>query len=542
MSIRHGIFTAVTLLACYGMPLRAQTQKLTDYGKQAWAESVTPVHPGIPGKSPFWNGSAHQFIYAPAFEYKEVKGATKYCYTLISEADGKSYRFENKVPYAPLSKVWADVPVGYFQLSVAGLSSKGDSIGLAGKGRYYRAAPFNGVYHSPVLPYDSSARLALNRLMHKDYVAYWLEQNVPDPSYVNYRYPAKIYSALVVGAITHARLNAGTPDEKRSSGLARIIADFMLSIRFKEGTPWAYFVPTYYGPRAENATKQHLKPINHFSTMGVDAGYAFLDLYDFTGDEKYFEAARRIAQTYLKTQLSNGSWYQFVNHQTGAPTAKNIVIPTAMINYFDRLRRDYNVQGLENSTQKALNWIMNNPVKTFDWQGQFEDIYVRPPYKNLSREQACDLAVYLFRNKKDLKLAEELVRFSEDQFILWEQPLTIAYQEYRPGGRSENWITPSVQEQYVFFMPVGRSAGVMMETFWEAYKATGKELYLAKAKSLANSFTVVQNAHNGDYPTFFTKYPMNLWLNSTVYPAKLLMMLNDDLSKLEAKRIKAPLK
>jgi len=267
--------------------------------------------------------------------------------------------------------------------------------------------------------------------------------------------------------------------------------------------------------------------------MGVDAGNAFLDLYDYSGDEKYLEAAKKIADTYLKRQLDNGSWYQFVNHETGEPTAENIVIPTSVINYFDRLRTNYGVKGLEMSISKTLDWIMNNPVKTFNWQGQFEDVKALPPYQNLSREQACDLAVYLFRNEKDIKLAEELLRFSEDQFVIWEQPKKIAYQQPRPGGKSENWITPSVQEQYVFWMPVGRAAGIMMETYWEAYTATKKEIYLAKAKSIANAFTLVQKAHDGDYPTFFTQYPMNKWLNSTVYPAKLMMKLEKNLQQLK---------
>jgi maltose/maltodextrin transport system substrate-binding protein len=516
----------------------AQAIDTTRFGKQAWAESVIPIHPGIPGKTAFWNANAHQFIYAPAFDYHTVDKATAYRFTLVSETNDQAYRFESKVPYAPLSRIWASVPIGYFHLSVAGISSQGDSVGLAGGGRYYRAAPFNGVYHEPALPYDSSARLALDRLMHADYVNYWLEHKTPKWDYINYSYPAKIYSALVIGAITHAKLKAGTEEAKRSTEIARTVADYMLSIRFKEGTPWEYFVPTYYGPRSEKAKKEHLRPINSFSIMGVDAGNAFLDLYDFTGDQKYFEAARHIAQTYLKNQLANGSWYQFVNHETGEPTAKNIVIPTSIINYFDRLQRDYKVQGLEAATQKALAWIMNNPVKTFDWQGQFEDIAARPPYGNLSREQACDLAMYLFRNKKNEDLAEELVRFSEDQFVIWEQPVKIAFQDPKPGGRSENWITPSVQEQYVFWMPVGRSAGVMMQTFLEAYKTTGKTIYLAKAQSIANSFTLAQQAHNGDYPTYFTKYPLNLWLNSTVYPAKLLMNYNELLEKKETYSIK----
>ena len=405
---------AATVFASCHPPAQTQTTKNSDYGKIAWAESAKPIRPGIPGQTPFWNTHAHQFIYAPAFNYKTVEGASLYRYNLSSETNGKLYKFTSKVPYDALSEIWTDVPVGYFNLTVAGLSASGDSIGLAGKGRYYRASPFNGIYHEPVLPYDSSARKALDKLMHEDYVNYWLEHKTPKWDYINYSYPAKIYSALVIGAITHAKLKAGTAEAERSAKIARIVADYMLSIRFKEGTPWEFFVPTYYGPRSEKATKQHLRPINNFSIMGVDAGNAFLELYDFTGDKKYFEAAQRIAQTYLKNQLPDGSWYQFVNHQTGEPTAENIVIPTSVIKYFDRLRTNYQVTGLDNASAKALQWIMENPVKTFDWQGQFEDIAARAPYRNLSREQACDLAMYLFRNKTNLELAEELVRFSED--------------------------------------------------------------------------------------------------------------------------------
>ncbi len=501
------------------------------FGEIALKESVVPIHPGEPGKTPFWNMHAHQFIYAPAFDYKMVDKATKYRYKIVSLNNASQYTFESKIPYAALSPVWASVPVGYFNLEVTGLSEKGDSLGVAGKGKYYRAATFNGPYYEPVMAYDKSARIALDNLLKKDYVEYWLKHKEPDPSYVNYRYPSKIYGALVIGAITHAQLKPGTADAKRSKELAIILADYMLSIRFKEGTPWEYHVPTYYGERSVNPPKPHLHISNHFTVMGVDAGNAFLDLYDFTGDKKYFEAAKRIADTYLKNQLDNGSWYQFVKHETGKPTAENITIPTSIINYFDRLRNDYKVGGLENSTARAFKWIMENPVKTWDWQGQFEDVFARPPYVNLSREQACDLAIYLFKNKKDFKLAEELIRFAEDQFVIWEKPVNIAYQEPRPGGNSKNWITPSVQEQYVFWMPIGRAAGIMVETFWQAYVATKKEIYLAKAKSIANTFTKVQKENNGDYPTFFTKYPMNLWLNSTVYPAKVLMTLENNLNK-----------
>lgn len=534
MEKRLFLYRLLLILAgtVYSLDFFAQTQSLTKFGQVSWAESVNPIHPGIPGEVPFWNNHAKRFIYAPAFDYKLVSGAVKYEYMLLSLADSSVYKFENKIPYAPLSPIWASVPVGSFQLTVTGISQKGERLGIAGKGRYYRAAPFNGPYHEPVMPYDESAKLALDNLLNKNYVEYWLKNGTQDPKYRNYHYPAKIWSALIVGAVTSARLKPNTPDAVRSIKLARIVADKMIDISYRKGTAWEFFAPTYYG-KFNIKQKPHMDPANNFTIMGADAGHAYLDLYDYTKDKKYFEAARRIADTYIKNQMEDGSWYQFVNFETGKPVAPNIVIPTAVINYFDRLKRDYKVTGLEESGAAALKWIMENPVKTFNWQGQFEDIAAREPYRNHSREQACDLAVYLFKNRTNLELAEELVRFAEDQFVIWEkpEPFIVGNRSEQSGYYSLNWITPSVQEQYVFWMPVGRAAGIMADAYWEAYQATKKEIYLAKAKSIANAFTLTQKANNGDYPTFFTKYPMNLWLNSTVYPAKILMELNNNLKE-----------
>lgn len=536
-------FTLIAFIIAILTPSTTQKVKaesgLTKYGTIAKAESLIPLRPGIPGKRDFWNGSAHQFIYTPAFDYQPVAGAAKYLYKIICE-DKTTHNFNNKVPYAALSEAWKTMPTGLFELQVIALNKSGDSIGLAGSGKYYKAAFFNGPYHQPVMPYDKSAEIALNNLLHKDYVEYWITHKEPDPDYQYYRYPAKIFSALIVGAVTHARLKPNTPDAERSIQLARIVADYLIGISFKEGSAWEFFPPTYYGPRIKNNPGSHMNLTTNFTIMGADAGNAYLDLYDYTGEVKYLDAAKRIAATYLKNQMKNGSWFLFVNYETGATLAENIVIPTAPVNYFIRLKKDYKVEGLEQMTEKAMNWIMENPVKTFNWQGQFEDVKAFEPYKRQSREQACDMAVYLFNNKGNIALAEELVRFAEDQFVIWEKPLPIIVgnndkKNEQSGWNSKYWITPSVQEQYGFFMPVNRTAAIMIETYWAAYTATKKEIYLAKATSIANAITLVQKEHDGDYPTMFTKYKMNFWLNSVVYPAKTMMKLEKNLQQLKNK-------
>lgn len=534
-------FLATAVYSCKPAEKKDAASQASGAGKESFGaialrESTVPIRPGVPGQTPFWNVAAKRFIYAPAFDFKAVPQAASYRFELVSEADGSRHQFESKVPHAPLSPIWAAVPVGYFKITATGLSASGSVLSQAGEGRYYRAAPFNGVYHQPVLPYDKSAMTALEKLMHKDFIEYWLTHKVPDPKYTLYRYPTKIYSALIIGALTYGKLKPA--EAERSEKLARAIADFLISTSLPQGNPYQYFPLSYYG--YEDHFKKHNKKINTNSIMTIipaDAGNAYLDLYDVTKDKKYLEAAKRIADTYTKTQMENGSWYLFVDRESGKPTAANIAIPTSTINYFDRLSKNYGVKGLAPSTQKALSFIMNNPVKTFDWHGQFEDIYERPPYHNLSREQACDLAIYLLRNSKEntgnISLAEELIRFSEDQFVIWEKPRPdLVIGKEGQGAMSKNWITPSVQEQYVYWMPVGRAAGIMVTTFWEAYQVTKNEMYLAKAKSIANTFTVVQNLHDGDYPTYFTAHKMNYWLNSNVYPAKVLMDLENNIKKL----------
>ena len=60
----------------------------------------------------------------------------------------------------------------------------------------------------------------------------------------------------------------------------------------------------------------------------------------------------------------------------------------------------------------------------------------------------------------------------------------------------------------------------------------GKKSIWPKRISIANNFTRVQQLHDGDYPTMFTKYPMNFWINNSIYPAKVMMTLQDNLKNI----------
>ena len=544
-------FGVVTLYAAPAPEPKAAAPATGPFAAEELQRSTVPLRPGLPGTIPFWNTFAKRFIFAPAFDYRAVQGAVRYSYEIVSHRDWSKYSFESDVPHAPLTPVWAGLPVGTFDLQVIGLSAEGRRLGLAGEGRYFRAATFNGPYHEPVLPYDQSARVALDRAMAKDYVQHWQTHQQPDPKYDLYRYAAKMFGSIVVGAVAHARLHAGEPEAARSTELARIVADYLIGISFPAGRVLEYFPPTYHGPELAKRPKSHQQPHNYMTIVAADTGHAYLDLYDLTKEAKYLEAAKRIARTYVKTQLPLGSWHLYVNNQTGEPTAHQISIPTSTINYLERLKQEHGMEGLDATMDRAFDWIMKNPVRTFDWLAQYEDVDMNrfAPYERMSREQACDLAIYLFRKYPDrhdfMELADDLIRFAEDQFITWEQMEDLVVNAQRgilrpppeigqtgPGGYSKNWMTPLVHEQYGFWMPSARNTGLMIETYWYAYAATKRAVYLAKAKSIANNFTRVQQAHGGDYPTFFTKHPMPFWINNSIYPAKVMMDFHAKVAKL----------
>ncbi|MBO7741291.1 MAG: hypothetical protein J6S21_01935, partial [Victivallales bacterium] len=82
--------------------------------------------------------------------------------------------------------------------------------------------------------------------------------------------------------------------------------------------------------------------------------------------------------------------------------------------------------------------------------------------------------------------------------------------------------------QYNCYWPVNASLAAVIDLWLTAYQATGKELYLEKARALADSLVREQRA-DGSIPTWFFSTDLPDWLNCTVRTANSLLNIDSAL-------------
>jgi maltose/maltodextrin transport system substrate-binding protein len=222
-----------------------------------------------------------------------------------------------------------------------------------------------------------------------------------------------------------------------------------------------------------------------------------------------------IAHTYAKLQGADGTWALKVREKHGSPVRANRLVPGRYIlGLFDSLVPCD--AALAPTRDRAFAYVLDGPMKTWNWDGQFEDMDPMPPYQNLQKGVAVDTALRLFKMGRNAE-ALEIVDWCEDQFTVWSDP--IHHMDW------QHWKTPTALEQYDYYTPIDASMGDMIGAFAAAYRATGDALYLEKARALADNITRNQRA-DGTIPTYFDSRGGSDWVNCMVYVADRLEYLS----------------
>ena len=472
-------------------------------------ELTHEIRPGGVGGQGFWNGNAQMFMYPPSFAFGKVKGAVRYRFQIMDDQQ-YAHTFEADASTASLKPVWEFVPRGLVAVFCFGIDGDSKVCGLAGQRRFWKKAPYEpGVYPRAKRSYAEAQKMLCEYILNMPEVAGMEKNGRPDLSQKSNftSYPSKMQSALIRAMLSLAVI---APEKRaRALNIAQIAADYLIEKSQRAGTPLEYFTPTYEGDGQLSGTYMGM----HMLIYPADAGAAFVGLYKATGEARYLDAARRIAATYIRLQGEDGTWFLKMYEKDGKPVSRNRLVPTSVINFMESLFEATGEAEYRASADRAFAFIDDGPLRTWNWEGQFEDI--RPSesrYQNLTKHNACDTAIYMLKrfpgDKRRLAQAREIARYAEDQFVVWRQPCRADRAGYKRVQTYpyETWMTPVALEQYSCYAPIDGSVAKLIRTWLALWEAERNPLDLAKARTLGDA-TVNMQEPSGRVRTYWVPEP-----------------------------------
>ena len=489
-------------------------------------------------EEPFWNVNAEWFMFAPAFDFPDVTGARAYRFRVLDDRQVE-HVFTNASAKASLAPVWKELPTGFFTCLCEGLDAQGFSVGLGASRRGWKLASFEkGAYPPAARPYDQAATKVYDYLFGLDHVRYFREHGDPDPKYRLNCYPTKMHAALIRAMVGYAKLDPSHRDE--ALGLARKLADYLIKISEPAGAPLEFFPPTY---ETRPEFKQFTAETYEGQTMllyPAAAGRSYLRLAAATGDTLYRKAAERIGDTYLKLQGADGTWPLKLYLKDGRPVSANRLSPTGVAEFLEDLFAATGKAAYREAADRAMAFVERGPMRDYNWEGQFEDVRPTAKYVNLTKHPAAEACIYLTRRYPDdtnrLAQCRGVMRFCEDQFVLWERPCRADGTGIRTGKpgfapcnrlcQYQKWyLFPSVTEQYFWNIPIDASSAKMIRAFIAMWKVGHDPKDLDKARALGDALTRAQ-LDSGRIPTHFDetnlKDPQQDWINCMIAAAEAL--------------------
>lgn len=163
----------------------------------------------------------------------------------------------------------------------------------------------------------------------------------------------------------------------------------------------------------------------------AQAGRAYIDFYETTGEKKYLEIGGRIADVlagkFRPGDDSHSPWPFRVNVQEGINIEEYSAHMIPAVKLFDELIR-LGQDGFRGVRDKVWEWIEKYPLRNNLWKGQFEDIRLDPDNENRDQVSPLETARYLLENRERHPAWKETVRALIDwvREVLGAQPFFTA--------------------------------------------------------------------------------------------------------------------
>lgn len=145
---------------------------------------------------------------------------------------------------------------------------------------------------------------------------------------------------------------------------------------------------------------------------------AYLQLYEATGETRFFKAAEAIGNTLRQRQRTDGRWPFRVDPKTEVVIEEYTSSVIYAVMLFERLNALNKNEYYRVSRDRAWNWLLNGPIKTKEFRGFYEDIEASPHGR--ANYDCLDTIRYLLANRTAengyLEMAKELNAWVEKIF------------------------------------------------------------------------------------------------------------------------------
>jgi hypothetical protein len=187
--------------------------------------------------------------------------------------------------------------------------------------------------------------------------------------------------------------------------------------------------PTAAYPNLPYSAFQNNKPTGSADKKSIETdkpaflGSAYLALFECTGDQRYLEAARKIAATLVPKQRSDGSWPFRVIPEDGTIFQDLGGAPVFFVEFFDHLGRYDDKPEYRRASAGATRCMIARNVEQGEWGTYHEDIAPKSG-THLSAEPMSFTADYLFRASKThpeyVEMGRRVLRQMEAKLVFTE--------------------------------------------------------------------------------------------------------------------------
>ncbi len=464
-----------------------------------------------------------RYVHPPRVEWVAIEGAESYDLVLLQDDEILGVTPAKSSPTFA-KEGWDKAEVGKAGIVIIGYDENGERVALSRMFPFYVAPDYskeNTVEKER--PYNEAAWKVFDRLLEFEYQEYW---KIPED------HPAKDIHPIVLGATTSIKginnicfpvlhnwmwvdmcqsLLKITDDPNRIAQVKDFMksaGDHLLMCRL-EGEGYIYegmikgAVDPMGGPghnmfNTDPAIIERHKRLIEPSKNGY-AAEALLKVYETLGDQKYYDAALKIAEIFHKTQQEDGSWPARVDGKDGHILGQYSSSVISVVSFMDKLQNYDNDPRWQEVKTKALEWVVKFPCKTYGWVVNFDDNPAMAtevnPYYGLSNVDLCKLVKYASENPEDFEDAEALIReqlnWNDNHLVFYGDDPLLPINPYYPTcgeqGNPGSFVSPGG-----CWLPMDYHTANWVAALLKFYDMTGDEKILEKAVAAANAITKYQ--------------------------------------------------